>query len=251
MGNESQDNGYLTIGELAKRAGVTVRTLQYYDQIGLLSPSATDSQNHRFYSYEDLNRLYKILILKHLGMSLGDINDTQAEDFTPRQLSKLIYQQMEEVQQTINDLLKRMTTLRELSELMLTEQPIDWKSLATFIEDRQDESQFFWRLVSLQEASGTEPSEEQTDRKVRVNQWHGLIADAFNLIQNDIPPESEEGAVLAARYRELLSQQNEGEFPEFMLMGNTNPHSDDPSFRKMQQMVMDYLMAAMQAASQE
>ena len=44
------DQRYLTVGELARRVGVTVRTIQYYDQQGLLSPSAKGPQNQRLYT---------------------------------------------------------------------------------------------------------------------------------------------------------------------------------------------------------
>ena len=64
------DQNYLTIGELARRVGVTVRTIQYYDQQGLLSPSAKGPQNQRLYTDDNVKDLYRILTLKYLGLSL-------------------------------------------------------------------------------------------------------------------------------------------------------------------------------------
>ena len=58
------DQNYLTIGELARRVGVTVRTIQYYDQQGLLSPSAKGPQNQRLYTDDNVKDLYRILTLK-------------------------------------------------------------------------------------------------------------------------------------------------------------------------------------------
>lgn len=51
----------MTVGELARRVGVTVRTIQYYDQKGLLHPSSKSEQNQRLYSTGDEERLYRIL----------------------------------------------------------------------------------------------------------------------------------------------------------------------------------------------
>lgn len=63
----------LKIGELAKRAGLTVRTLHHYDSIGLLSPSARSASGFRLYNQDDVVRLHRIHALKQLGCSLTDI----------------------------------------------------------------------------------------------------------------------------------------------------------------------------------
>lgn len=61
------------IGELATAAGLTVRTLHYYDEIGLLSPSARSAAGHRLYSAEDVERLYRVCLLRRLGLPLREI----------------------------------------------------------------------------------------------------------------------------------------------------------------------------------
>lgn len=57
------DQNYLTIGELARRVGVTVRTIQYYDQQGLLSPSAKGPQNQRLYTDDNVKDLYRLSLI--------------------------------------------------------------------------------------------------------------------------------------------------------------------------------------------
>jgi cob(I)alamin adenosyltransferase len=71
----SEDGRTWTIGELAKAAGVTVRTLRYYDRLGLLSPSARSPAGHRRYAGTEINRLYRVLSLRSLGFSLASISD--------------------------------------------------------------------------------------------------------------------------------------------------------------------------------
>ncbi|CAM3498089.1 MULTISPECIES: MerR family transcriptional regulator [Paenibacillus] len=61
------------VGDLAKLAGLTVRTLRFYDQIGLFSPSAQTESGHRLYNESDLSRLQQIISLKELGLSLEEI----------------------------------------------------------------------------------------------------------------------------------------------------------------------------------
>lgn len=63
--------GFMAIGEAAKKLGVTVRTLQHYDKEGLLSPSAVSSGGRRLYTNKDLVMVHQILSLKHLGFSLS------------------------------------------------------------------------------------------------------------------------------------------------------------------------------------
>jgi DNA-binding transcriptional MerR regulator len=62
-----------TVGEVAELAGVTVRTLHHYDELGLLSPSERSGAGYRLYSHDDLERLQEILIWRQLGFSLVEI----------------------------------------------------------------------------------------------------------------------------------------------------------------------------------
>jgi MerR family transcriptional regulator, thiopeptide resistance regulator len=61
------------VGELARATGLTVRTLHYYEQIGLLVPSARTEAGHRRYDESDVARLYRICLLRRLGLPLVEI----------------------------------------------------------------------------------------------------------------------------------------------------------------------------------
>lgn len=61
------------IGELARHAGVTVRALHHYDSLGLLSPSERTSGGHRLYAAADVERLYRLLALRGLGLPLEEV----------------------------------------------------------------------------------------------------------------------------------------------------------------------------------
>ncbi len=63
------------IGELARRTGLTVRTLHHYDEIGLLSPSYRTGSGHRLYTADDITRLQMIVSLRQLGLSLREVGD--------------------------------------------------------------------------------------------------------------------------------------------------------------------------------
>jgi DNA-binding transcriptional MerR regulator len=63
----------LKVGELARRTGLTIRTLHHYDDIGLLKPSLHTDAGHRLYTATDLARLQQVLSLRQLGFSLEEI----------------------------------------------------------------------------------------------------------------------------------------------------------------------------------
>jgi DNA-binding transcriptional MerR regulator len=72
MRRSAEDEG-LPIGELAVRAGLTVRTLHHYDRIGLLPPAGRTAAGHRRYADGDVRRLFTIVALRRLGLPLADI----------------------------------------------------------------------------------------------------------------------------------------------------------------------------------
>ena len=74
--------GYLQIGEAAARAGLTQRTLRYYEELGLLKPASRMEGGFRLYSPEDMARIDYIKNLRDvLGFSLAEIGDmVEAED---------------------------------------------------------------------------------------------------------------------------------------------------------------------------
>lgn len=65
----------LTVSEAAKYSGVSVRTLHYYDQIGLLAPGELSNSGYRYYGQAQLLCLQQILMLKELGFQLKEIGE--------------------------------------------------------------------------------------------------------------------------------------------------------------------------------
>lgn len=69
----------LTVGAVARLAGVTVRTLHHYDDIGLLSASGRSDAGYRRYADADLERLQRILFYRELGFGLEQIRDVMTD----------------------------------------------------------------------------------------------------------------------------------------------------------------------------
>lgn len=70
---ERPDPAGRKVGEIANTTGLTVRTLHYYEEIGLLIASGRSPTGHRLYSDTDVERLYRICLLRRLGLPLTDI----------------------------------------------------------------------------------------------------------------------------------------------------------------------------------
>ena len=63
------------VGELSRITNVSIRTLHYYDEIGLLKPSKTSEAGYRYYTKDDLVKLQQIIVLKKLGFKLSQIKE--------------------------------------------------------------------------------------------------------------------------------------------------------------------------------
>jgi DNA-binding transcriptional MerR regulator len=69
-----------TISQLAKMAGVTTRTLRYYDQCGLLRPKTVASNGYRMYGQAEIDRLQQIMFFRELGVELSEIERVLADE---------------------------------------------------------------------------------------------------------------------------------------------------------------------------
>lgn len=87
----------LKVGELARRTGLTVRTLHHYESVGLLRASMRTGSGHRLYGAKDVSRLQQILSLRQLGFSLAEIRDCMGRPrFSPREVLRLHIEQVRE-----------------------------------------------------------------------------------------------------------------------------------------------------------
>ncbi len=99
MTTRGGDEARRRVGELAGASGVTVRTLHHYEEIGLLVASDRSPAGHRLYSDDDVERLYRICLLRRLGMSLGEIR--RALDDPASSLRAAVTTHLEEVERRL------------------------------------------------------------------------------------------------------------------------------------------------------
>jgi DNA-binding transcriptional MerR regulator len=90
----------LKIGDFSKISQVSVKTLRYYDEIGLLKPSSIDNfTSYRYYTFDQLPRINRILALKDLGFSLEQIAQLMHESLPTAELRGILRLKQLEIQQ--------------------------------------------------------------------------------------------------------------------------------------------------------
>lgn len=110
----STDEQHWQIGELARATGLTVRALHHYDELGLLVPSERTFAGYRLYGEADVQRLYRILALRGLGLRLEAIAGLLDEGGPG--LREVLDRQLEEVELQLTEtrrLRERLTAIRE------------------------------------------------------------------------------------------------------------------------------------------
>lgn len=103
----------LKVGELARRTGLTVRTLHHYDEIGLLSPSRRTPSGHRLYALAEVRRLQQIASLRQVGLSLEDIRRClDRPEYTLDQVLEMQIRRLDDEMSRQRELLERLKRLR-------------------------------------------------------------------------------------------------------------------------------------------
>lgn len=92
-----------TTGEIAKLCGVSVRTVQYYDTRGILTPSELTEGGRRLYSEDDLKRMKIICFLRDAGISINSIGELLSEDDPSSVISVLLEQQEQLLREEIQE----------------------------------------------------------------------------------------------------------------------------------------------------
>lgn len=105
-----------TTGEIAKLCGVTVRTVQYYDQRGILIPSELTDGGRRLYSEDDIRRLKIICFLRDLGLPIDSISQLLSEEDPGSVISLLLEQQKQTLREELTERQEKMDKLNALDE---------------------------------------------------------------------------------------------------------------------------------------
>jgi DNA-binding transcriptional MerR regulator len=195
------------VGELARLAGVSVRTLHHYEAIGLLVPSARTASAHRLYARSDVERLARITALTALGFSLEQVR-TALDDagWTPSRLIGAHLARAKEQLQEQAELCARLehlhATLRDGRDDVAT--LFETMEVMTMIEKYYTKEQLA-QLEERRQAIGQDEIE-----KVQ-REWQELFAAAKAAMERGTPPDDPSVQALARRAAELVAMFTGGD----------------------------------------
>lgn len=196
----------ITVGELAKRCGLTVRTLHHYDAIGLLEPSVRSAAGYRLYGRANIERLHRIQALRQLGLSLADIGTALSGPQAP--LAEVIDKQITQLDRELTQAARLRQQLLALRAQLASGQSPD---LADWLDTLE--------LMTMYENYFSPEELEQlplhTDPQVQPR-WDALIAEVQAAMDRGIQPGNAEADALALRWMTMVGEGT-GSNPEFLL----------------------------------
>lgn len=229
--NTTLNPRYYRTGQFARRAAVTMRTLRYYDRVGLLCPRERTEAGYRLYTDEDLVRLQQILGLKFLGFSLEEIRACLAAG--PRRLAEVLAQQkamLADRRRQLDGILRAI----EETERLLDAGRCDWDAIARVIQVTQMDQKSDWvkkyftdeQIRKMQELSESAYSPEarqqfaapygqgdewtEADQLQAQQQWAHVAAEARRVAAAGADPAGPEAQAVAKLKCDLLGAFTKG-----------------------------------------
>ena len=241
--------GFMTVGEVAKKMGVTVRTLQYYDKEGLLSQSAESEGGRRLYTDKDLIRLHQIISLKSLGFSLDDIKERLISLETPADVANALTEQADDIRQKIEQLQASLSAIEQLKAEVLQMQTVNFKKYADIIVNLQMKNDSYY-LIKRFDDDTLDHIRSQFDKESGLDfmdRFNRLSDEIVQLQKENVPPESEKCQQVVKEYWGLIMEFTNGDMsmlPKLMEVGNIDTATN--AWEERQKIVNDYLEPALQ-----
>ena len=241
--------GFMTVGEVAKKMGVTVRTLQYYDKEGLLSPSAESEGGRRLYTDKDLITLHQIISLKSLGFSLDDIKERLISLETPADVANALTEQADDMRQKIEQLQASLSAIEQLKAEVLQMQTVNFKKYADIIVNLQMKNDSYY-LIKRFDDDTLDHIRSQFDKESGLDfmdRFNRLSDEIVQLQKENVPPESEKCQQVVKEYWGLIMEFTNGDMsmlPKLMEVGNIDTATN--AWEERQKIVNDYLEPALQ-----
>jgi DNA-binding transcriptional MerR regulator len=196
-----------SVGELAKFSGATIRTIQYYDKIGLLTAKRNDNNNLRYYTEKDLVKLQQILFYKKLGMPLKEIK-MQCLNYESQDDLKLILDQQKDF--LFKKEMEIKTNIAVIDAILSTMEictPYDLEAMMKLTLKLNNAAILEYKTIEFGSETRTAFNVGYPDYdKILVIywKWKKLLLEAFSLKENQISPESEPGYQFGKKWHEFV-----------------------------------------------
>lgn len=208
------ENSKITVGQLAKQANVSVRTLQYYDKIGLLKPSNISDGGRRLYNANDITVLHQIITLKSLGLSLKDIEQRIMPTNSTEDIVNMLNQQSSIIIEQISKSQKVLESIDMLKKEISDSNSIDWSKYSNMVKLIQDNNEYYWVLNYLEKDILTnivETHEKNSEENISIDWLKRCLEKAIELDKQGKSPESEEAQELANEWWLVVQKYTNGD----------------------------------------
>jgi len=198
----------LKVGELARRSGVSVRTLHHYDEIGLLSPSARTESGHRLYTEADILRLQQVISLRSLGFPLDDIR-TVLNDPSSSPM-KILEMHLTKLQKELEEQTRLIDNVEKIALGLRMGQNPSTDQILQLIEEIKMHEKYYTKDQLNQLKSRANALGEDAIRQAEKD-WTQLIQEVRALMESGSDPADVAVQALAKRWSDLLSMFTGGD----------------------------------------
>lgn len=229
------------IGQLSKKTGVTIRTLDYYDEIGLITPSASTEGGHRLYDDDDVMHLEQILSLKYMGFSLQQIRKILKESTST--WAQSLQQQLEMIQQKQKHLEKLERTIQAVLYAVRFEGDVKWPiifdMIQMFQQDTEPNRYLFEDYLEPADRQDIKNVDYQMDEK-DFQEWKEIIHAVRANLHED--PGSDIAQQLAKQWLDKVDVMFSGNIElERKMWKAIKDHSDSIVFYPMDKEVVNFI----------
>ncbi|MDR3005787.1 MAG: MerR family transcriptional regulator [Acidovorax sp.] len=233
---------FFKIGALARRTGLTVRTLHHYDEIGLLVPSHRSEAGFRMYNRDDLARLHQIQALKQLGFGLAQIGETLAHNGVS--LEHLIAQQIAALDRQLEQTTRLRTQLLRLKAVMDCGETPEMADFLVTLELMTMHEKYFTpdelkRLEQHRRDAGTDLDQC----------WATLVQAMRGLMERGVDPAQPEVQQYVAEWT-ALAQKTTGGDPGLLIKLDRMTRNEQSAQQQsgIDKVLLDYVMRGIAAA---
>src|SRR5699024_4863606 len=235
-----------SIGALAKLSNTTVRTLRYYDEIGLLKPSKLSEGSHRYYGEEAIEKLHNIITLKELGFELETIKQIVAEEV--KSSKELLHWRIELLHAKQTKITKQKEKIYSLLRMMELEGKNDWQTifdtLATIKNYDQEKIIKSWnKYFTPKEQQIMDALPKLGEDTPLANKWIALLKETKEHLHLDTT--SNKGQQLAKKWLNIVYISYQGDWKLAEKVWDISlDKNDNIGFYPMEPEVVDFIHKA-------
>lgn len=208
-----QKEGQFSIGEIANLTGVTIRTLQYYDVIGLVPSRKETINRRRYYQEKDLTKLQQVLFYKSLGLPIKEIKVLVIDAVTNDQIAAVLQKQRNIFYEKLNGVKQNISFIDVcLTNIEKNEAPITGELIQLMISLNKDA---FFEYQDIEYDKNTKEVfaqhfENAEDAIELYWNWKTLILQAVTHIFSGVDPKSEQGLEFAKKWMQMVAKSTDG-----------------------------------------